>query len=381
MKNIVCLSTTSFEPLPTRKQNIMKRLKDSEVLYFDPPVSFLAPIKDKTAFKKLFTFMKKPYKPQENITVYAMPPVFPFFNKVRFINKINQKFASIYVNKKIAKHNFKNTILWCYSPSSCDIVSSVKHKNLVYDCVDRHSGYVGMINKEVVDGMEKDLAKKSDVVFATAVGLHETLVNYNQNTHLIPNGCAYELFSKVALEKFERPLELAKVKNKIFGFVGMLQECIAYDYIEALAKSRPQDTIIFIGRPLPDVNLDHLKKYDNIIFKGLIPQDQLPAYISCFDVCLNTFTSGSLSKDVSPLKFYEYLATGKPIVSTKEPLQVNDFSDCVYISENIEDFLLKCENALNEIDDSKKNARMNYGKMCSWDERVLQMSKILDLFF
>lgn len=376
MKNIVCLSTTSFEPLPTRKQNVMMRLQDAEILYFDPSVSIISPIKDRKAIKKVVAFLKKGYNPQKNITVYALPPVFPFFNKYRVINKINQKIMSNYVNSKIKKHKFKNINLWCYSPTACDIVDKIKKDKLIYDCVDRHSGYGGLMNVEVVDNMEKDLAIKSDIVFSTAIGLYETLVNYNKNSHMIPNGCAYELFSKAHFEKFETPIELKDVKGKVLGFVGMLQECIDYDLIEKIAKERPFDTIIFIGRTLPGVDIEYLKKYPNIIFKGLIPQKDLPAYISKFDLCLNTFKEGKLSKDVSPLKFYEYLATGKPIVSTKEPLQVADFADCVYIAENHTEFLKLIEVALSEENEDKTNLRLAYGEKCSWDERVLEMERL-----
>lgn len=377
MNKIVCLSTTSFDPLPTRKQNVMKRLPNCEVLYFDPPVTFLAPLKDKTALKKIFKFMQKGYKPKNNITVYTMPPILPFYNKIRGINAINQAISSIYVNSKMKKHNFENTILWCYSPSSCDIVDKIPHKSLVYDCVDRHSGYEGLINPCVVDNMEEDLAKKSAIVFATAEGLYKTLVDYNQKCYMIPNGCAYELFSSVHLKSFETPEKLKKAKGKIFGFIGMLQECIAYDYIEELAKARPNDTIVFVGKALPGVNLEYLEKYENIIFCGLVPQIELPAYISKFDVCLNTFSQGKLSKDVSPLKFYEYLATGKPIVSTKEPLQVMDFASCIYIAQDKETFVEKCNEALNEKGDIKQNLRMEYAKKCSWSERVKQMDNLL----
>ncbi len=379
MKNkIVCLSTTSFHPLPTRKQNVMTRLKNSEILYFDPPVSFLAPLKDKTAWKKLFNFTKAGQKVQDNITVYSMPPVIPFFNKMRFINKINQFFASIYVKSRMKKHNFgKDSVLWCYSPASCDIVKHLSCDKLVYDCVDRHSAYKGMINVEVVDGQEKDLATGADMVFCTAVGLEETLKTYNDKVHMIPNGAAYELFSKAHFEKFDIPQELVGVQKPIYGFVGMLQECIDYDLIEMLAKTKPDSTIIFIGRTLPGVDVDYLKKYPNIIFKGLIPQKELPAYIASFDVCLNVFRKGSLSRDVSPLKFYEYLSTGKPVVSTREPLQVADFADCIYISDNTEGFLENCEKALMEKTDEFVKKRMLYGKECSWDARVLQIEKIL----
>ncbi len=76
-----------------------------------------------------------------------------------------------------------------------------------------------------------------------------------------------------------------------------------------------------------------------------MPQPELPAYLAQMDVCLNVFRAGALSKDVSPLKFYEYLATGKPIVSTREPLQVEDFKDVVYIAQHPEMFLPLCDAA------------------------------------
>ncbi len=377
MKNkIVCLSTTNFHPLPTRKQNVMTRLRNAEVLYFDPPVSYIAPLKDRRCAARLFARWKKEDKPQGNLTVYALPPVLPFFNKYRWVNRLNQKRQARFVRKKMQAHGFgADTVLWCYSPSSCDIVRRVPHQKLVYDCVDRHSAYKGHINTAVVDGMERDLAGGADMVFSTAVGLHETLQAYNAEAKMIPNGAAYEVFSRVQSERGSLPCPdaLKNLPHPIYGFVGMLQECIDYALIERLAQARPDATIFLIGRTLPGVDLEHLKRYPNIVFHGLVPQPELPAFIAQFDVCLNVFRAGALSKDVSPLKFYEYLATGKPIVSTREPLQVSDFADVVYIADDETAFLKACAEAAREDDPAKVEKRLAYGKACSWTERVRQM--------
>ncbi|MBR2080956.1 MAG: hypothetical protein IJ980_04915, partial [Oscillospiraceae bacterium] len=91
MKQIVCLATSPWYPIPTRKQQVMSRLPDAEILYFDPAVSYLAPLKDKSAKEKIRAYREKGVKPQENITVYTLPPVLPFFNRFRFINKLNQR--------------------------------------------------------------------------------------------------------------------------------------------------------------------------------------------------------------------------------------------------------------------------------------------------
>ena len=105
--------------------------------------------------------------------------------------------------------------------------------------------------------------------------------------------------------------------------------------------------------------------------------DELPAYVKQFDVCLNVFRSGDLSKDVSPLKFYEYLATGKPVISSPEPVQVLEFADSVYIAKEKEDYITLCEQAMNEPDDSKTEKRIEYARACSWDSRVREMERIL----
>ena len=142
-------------------------------------------------------------------------------------------------------------------------------------------------------------------------------------------------------------------------------------------EERPDATIFLIGRTLPGVDLSHLKQYKNIVFHGLVPQPELPAYLAQMDVCLNVFRAGALSKDVSPLKFYEYLATGKPVVSTREPLQVEDFRDVVYIAHDADEFLALCDEAAREDAPEKVEKRLAYGEQCSWTERVRQMEDVL----
>ena len=369
MKEVVCLSTSNFHPFPTRKQNVMTRLQAERVLYFDPPVTWLAPLKDKNARSRLCAYRRQPEQATDKVTVCATPPVLPFFNKFRFINRINQRRLARYVKRRMKELGFNQPLLWCYSPTSCDIVSHLPHRGLVYDCVDRHSAYPGLIDPKVVDGMERDLARQCDTVFCTAQGLYDTLREYNDKTCLIPNGAAYELFSQAAGEsRSERP---------VFGFVGMLQECIAYDYLLALADAMPEADIVLIGRTLPGVDISQLRQRPNIKLPGLMPQPELPAVIRDFSVCLNLFAPGRLSRDVSPLKFYEYLATGKPLVTTREPRQVEDYSGLVYIADDIPSCLDCCRRALAENDPELRRRRMEAGQAASWDNRVKQMEDLL----
>ncbi len=377
MNKIVCLSTSTWHPFPTRKQHVMGRMSNAEILYFDPPITYIAPLKDKSTAPRLSAWKKEGDKVQENITVYSLPPVLPFYNKFRFINKINQRKIARFVKKKMKLHGFENPVLWCYSPMSGDVINKIPHSGLVYDCVDRHAAYKGMINADVVNGMEKDLASSANQVFATASGLFDTLSQYNENTVLLPNGVNFPHFNSAASGDLPIPADIKDIPHPIIGFSGMLQECIDYAAIEEVASSRPDWSVVLVGGSMPGVDLEYLRKYPNVHFLGMKKYNDMPAYIAAFDVCLNVFRSGELSKDVSPLKFFEYLASGKPVVSTPQPEQVLGYADSVYIANDTSEMVKKCEEALSEENDEKTKLRIEHGRACSWEARVREMEKIL----
>ena len=373
MNQIVCVSTSPWHPIPTRKQQVMRRLEDAEVLYFDPPVTWLAPLKDRSAREKLRAWKKPGERVTEHVTAYATPPVLPFFNRFRFINRLNQRRLARFIRKKIKKHGFSEPVLWCYSPSSADLAPHVPHRALVYDCVDRHSAYGGLMKPELVDRMEADLAAQADQVFATAQALAERLKQYNETAVCIPNGANYELFAR-AQKARPCPEELRDLPRPILGFVGALQPCIEYSYLVAAAQAHPQWSFVLIGGEKPGADLAALRLLPNVHFLGLRPHDQLPDYIAQFSLCLNLFAENALSRDVSPLKFYEYLATGKPIVSTPQPQQVLQFADAIEIAGTAAAFVRACERAVEDTDSVRREKRIEYGKKSAWDARVAEIS-------
>ena len=376
MKQIVCLSTSPWYPIPTRKQQVMQRIADAKVLYFDPPVTWLAPLRDAAAREKLRQYKKQPVQAKENVLVFSLPPVLPFFNKFRWINRLNQRKTARFVKRKMRENGFENPVLWTYSPSSCDAVSHIPHRAVVYDCVDRHSAYGGLMNPAVVDEMELCLAKQANRVFATATRLAERLQTVNERTTCLPNGANYARFSQAAQPQ-PTPPELSVLPGPIIGFVGALQACIEYEFVRYAAENRPAWSFVFIGGEKPGVDLSALRCLKNVHFLGLKPNEQLPRYLSHFDVCLNLFDASDLSKDVSPLKFYEYLATGKPIVSTPQPEQVLAYRGLIEIADSREAFVEACERALSDQGQERKALRMAEGAKCSWDSRVAQMCRIL----
>ena len=376
MKQIVCLATSPWDPIPTRKQQVMSRIPDAQILYFDPSVTYLAPLRDREAKKKLKAYRAPALTPQENIHVYSLPPVLPFFYRFRWINRWNQKKIARFIRKKMQQHGIYDPVLWVYSPVCCDLVREVPHSALVYDCVDRHSAYGGQMDPALVDRMELELAGAADQVFATAQSLCERLQTANPGSMFIPNGANYERFAQAAQPQ-PVPREMAALQGPVFGFVGALQTCIEYGFVEAAAKARPDWQFVWIGNEKPGADLSALRAMGNVHFLGVKPNADLPKYLAQFDVCLNLFDAGPLSKDVSPLKFYEYLATGKPIVSTRQPDQVLQFSDIIHIADDAKRFEAACEAALEDTQPERTQLRIEAGRNSSWDARVGEMCAVL----
>ena len=167
------------------------------------------------------------------------------------------------------------------------------------------------------------------------------------------------------------------IPHPIFGFVGALQPCIEYSFVECAAKAHPEWSFVWIGGEKPGANLSALKSLGNCHFLGIKPNDQLPQYLAQFDACLNLFAAGKLSKDVSPLKFYEYLATGKPIISTRQPDQILRYAPLIHIADTAEQFTARCAEALSDTQPERMEARIEEGRKSSWDSRVREMCAIL----
>ena len=372
MKQVVCISTSPWYPIPTRKQQVMSRLPDAEILYFDPPVTYLAPLKDRAARPLLRKHRAPGEQVRPQLTVYATPPVWPFFNKFRWINRHNQKKLARFVRKKMKEHGFAEPLLWCYSPTSCDLTERIPHRGLVYDCVDKHSAYGGLMDPALVDRMEAELAERADQVFATAEGLAERLSKVQPQTCFIPNGANFERFFEASKPQ-PRPADFPETSGPVLGFVGALQPCIEYGFVAYAAQQRPDWSFVFIGGEKPGADLAALRSLPNCHFLGLKPNEQLPQYLAQFDVCLNLFADNELSADVSPLKFFEYLATGKPIVSTRQPKQTLQYAALIEIADTKEDFVRCCEAALRDHDPARTAQRIAEGRACSWDSRVAEI--------
>ncbi|MFZ5634580.1 MAG: glycosyltransferase [Bacillota bacterium] len=376
-RDVICIAPVDWEPIWNRSQQIMSRLpRSSRVLYVEPPATLLSAFKDRSLWFKWWRWMKGARQITENIYLYSPPVVLPFGNMFPWVNRLNQRWLLLFAGKIARRLGFKRPLVWTYLPGSLVLARGLKPGALVYDCVDEHSEFAGLINRQAVLSMERELLGRCDIVFTTARGLYEAKKPYARNIHLVPNAADVGHFARADREETAVPPEIARLPHPLLGFVGVIHHWIDLDLVEYLAGRRPDWSVAMIGPVGAGVNVDRLKALPNVYFLGRKDREELPGYMKAFDVCLNPFRKNELTDRVNPLKLYEYLASGRPVVSVEMP-GVMEFKDIIEIAGDYEGFLQAVERALESESGRKKRLRLEAAARNSWESRVEKMMELI----
>ena len=380
--DIICFSSAYWDtPLWTNKQHIMSRIsRKHRVLYVEPGLSILGCLRGFTRlqrpWKRLIPFMKR-----VNSNLYILYlPVLPG-SKIQLIEKINQYLVSSILLLLTKLLHFNNPILWFYRPQDVHVVDKLYTNLVCYDCVDEFSEfptYTPSREKQKIIDAEQELLKNADLVFTTSPHLYETRKQYNPFTYYIPNVADVDYFEKARFDETRIPDEIKHIPSPVIGFVGAVSSYkLDISLIQFIAEAHPDWQIVLVG-PIGEgemqTDLGKLPHYSNVHLLG--PRDylSLPGYIKKFDVCIIPYRLNQYTKGVFPIKFFEFMATGKPIVTTPLP-SLLDFADIVSIAHSRYEFVSAIEQLLNQ--DLTKNQRLKEAKKHSWESRIDQMMALI----
>ncbi|PAE25820.1 glycosyltransferase [Bacillus sp. 7894-2] len=383
VKNKVMVATSAgdWEGVQHRPHHFMKRAAEGgrTVLYVEPPVTLLGPLKNKVLLQNWKRWKSGLQKVNENLYVLSPPPIFPFGNKSRQVNRMNQRLIASSINNALQELDANETELYAFLPNSVDLLAHVHFDKVYYDCVDDHASFTGLINAELVNEMERELMHFSDVCFATAKQLLEDRKNWSSNFHLVPNGAEYEHFSRVQSEELLIPQDISHIKKPVIGFVGGISDWIDLDMIAKAAQNLPNHSFVMIG-PV-DTGIDQFRTLKNVHFLGAKSYKDLPNYIQSFDICLIPFRINKLTRSVNPIKMYEYLSAGKPIISTPLP-EVIHFKNAIDITQNAEELEISIKSLLSTTSNAnsaeKIRERQLIGQENSWDARWKKVSELIE---
>lgn len=246
------------------------------------------------------------------------------FSDIKLIRRWNQKSVVFTVRRTLAKLRIHNPILITTVPNACDYIGHLGEAKAVYYCVDDFSEWPGL-NKELVRRMEKDLVSKADIFIATSGKLFDRLQCYGKPTFLLTHGVDIDFFR--ALPSEEHPL-LTDIPKPRIGYFGLFDDRSDQELLKDVAARMPHVSFVITGRIETDIT--ELQKLPNLHFTGPVPYAELPGIIKGWDICMLPYKVNELTDAIQPLKLKEYLATGRPIIST--PIrEVNAMQDVVSI--------------------------------------------------
>lgn len=355
MKQVVCLSTEPWSPTPGRTQHLITRLKDAQVLYFSPGGGLLDQ-----------RWRQPGRKVRPNVTV-TMPPALPVDECHDRLFRLSRQRQIRFLADKLARHRFRRPLLWTTSPVHIHALDALEYDGLVYDC--------DQVWDELPDRWEGSLAGAADVVFAASPGLADRLSPCSGNIALLPNGVNYPLFA--AAGSAGRRGELDHLPGPLLGWAGTIHADLDLTPILYAAQARPAWTFLLLGRREENPLLRRLSRLSNVMLAGPCPLVEVPDYLGRCQVLLDLLRDSQPYNDVVPPRLYEYLSTGKPIVSMLWPEQVELFPDVVYGAHSPEEFLHLCQQALAEDPGWVDQRRRDYGAAAAWSRRADEVKRIL----
>lgn len=235
-------------------------------------------------------------------------------------------------------------ILWYYTPMSLSFTAHLNAPLVIYDCMDELSAFLGA-PAQLID-YEKALFKKADIVFTGGYSLYESKRKQHRNAHAFPSSVDIDHFG-TARQHTEPPADQAAIPGPKLGFYGVIDERIDMGLLRDIAIARPDWQIIMVG-PIVKIDPNTLPQLPNIHYLGPKTYDDLPAYLGGWDVALMPFAINESTRFISPTKTPEYLAGGRPVVSTAIHDVIRSYggSELVFIADDSQGFIKAIDSAL-----------------------------------
>lgn len=361
----------------------------SKLLCVERPVDLaIAPVMHG---RKLWTWLQKKNRlrqEKENLFIYT-PFIFlhdQLAARVPYMTNANRILLASFLSAKLYELNFRRErlISWVYHPYQVPFLNLVGERFIIYECYDEPSPS-SLESKETPKGyleqMEREVLERADIVFAVSESLRARCTKINPNVFVVPNAVDPQHFGCAQAEETRIPDDIAGIKQPIVGFLGRIDHGrMDYELIKYLAFAHSEWSIVLVGGYKDSrkyQSFQEIERLENVHLLGEKSYEDLPAYLKAFRICIVPFRLNSHNLSCSPLKLYEYLATGKPIVSVEIP-HVARLKSIVGVARDATQFDRNIVASLSEDDDSLPQQRVEAALENSWKKRAEQVMILLE---
>lgn len=274
-------------------------------------------------------------------------------------------------------HDINEYVFWYYTPMALNFTDHFNPIAAVYDCMDELSAFKGAHSHLPL--MEKELFRQVDLVFTGGQSLYEAKRNQHPAVHAFPSSIDASHFGK-ARKMSNDPEDQAHIPHPRLGFFGVIDERFDIELLDQIARQRPDWHFVMIG-PVVKIDPASLPSHANIHYLGGKKYSELPDYLAGWDIALLLFARNESTRYISPTKTPEYLAAGKPVISTSIRDVVRPYGDLklVEIADTAAEFIAAAEKLLAKTDRSEWLKRVDaFLENISWDKTWAQMSDLID---
>jgi glycosyltransferase involved in cell wall biosynthesis len=360
---------------PGAAQDIMERLAATRTVLWIDSLGLRRPhltLDDaRRVIVKLKNWSKGARSALPMVLVYT-PLVLPFYGS-KVARAINALILRIGIRRLLKRNGMVDPVLWVSCPAGAGVVGELGEAKSIYYCADEYSVFPGM-SREVVTELEQELFKKVDLVIVTSKNLYDKKKPFHDNITLIPHGVDFAHFSKAARPETVVPDGLQRIKKPIIGFYGLIQDLIDFDLVCHVVKARPDWSVVMIGPVIFDAG--PLPALPNLHFLGGRDLQDLPSYVKGFDVCMIPYKLVDRTIYANPLKLRQYLASGKPVVSTPLP-EVMKYGGLVKIGKDRDEYVRHIEFLLEHDTPECSRTRMDAVRGESWECIIQQIDPLV----
>jgi glycosyltransferase involved in cell wall biosynthesis len=286
----------------------------------------------------------------------------------RAANRVGQWLLAPVIRRDILGLGLRRPVLIAGLPHAADIVGLLPRRVIAYHCADDYAHVLGFPN--TLPLVEADLCRQADLVITTSATLCEARRELNPETYWIPNGVDIDHFSKAATPADE----LGDVAHPVVGFVGGLSEWVDLELVAFVARERPDWTMILIG-PI-GIDSRPVEGLANVRLLGARDYATLPSYLAAMDVGLIPFKPSPVTYHADPIKAYEYLAAGLPVVATDLPA-LRRLAHVIRLADSSHGFITQIDAALAEGRVSRLAERQTEAARHSWTTRFERMERLI----
>lgn len=370
-----------------RHQLLTRFARHNRVLYVEPQTDF-AGFRDlwrtgrlgwRTIWQEFRRDWVEPVQP--NLYIYQSPKGLPVSGRFP-LDRVTWQVWLAALKLALRRLRFQRPIVWLSRPEMGRFLGHFQESLVIYHVVDEYTAYqtVSGEEAEVLREAERALMQQADLVIVVSPQLLEVKRTFNSQTHLVPNGVDVAAFQGPA----PVPDDLQSISAPRLIYAGLIGARLDLKLLLALMRRRPDWSLVLIGQENPagtEGDIEELRRLPNTHYLGLKPVQQVPAYLLACSVCVLPYASNREAHFLDPLKLYEGLAAGLPIVATPIPA-IRPYGGLVRLATGVDAFEAEVEAALAEgrsMEAAQKAAqRQAVAADHTWDARVEQVSALIE---